>query len=113
MSRRITNVEGILHAPTCCECKQEVSPAVDLQLWLRIPILRISICTCRPICMTDSQCTLEKSKKKCCAYSVESICSEKDPLLSNDLSTYWTVTFFYYNICYVMFHFESAVVIVN
>jgi hypothetical protein len=54
----ITNLEGILHTPTCSECKQEISPAVDLWLGLHIPILRIRICTGGPIRMTDLQCML-------------------------------------------------------
>jgi hypothetical protein len=45
----ITNLDGILHTPTCCECEQEISPNVDSQLVARIPILRIRIRTGGPI----------------------------------------------------------------
>ncbi len=55
---RITNLEGILRTPMCCECEQEISPTVDSQLGLRIPKLRIRLRTGGPIRMTDSQCTL-------------------------------------------------------
>jgi hypothetical protein len=58
MFMRITNLEGILHTPTCCECKQEIRPTVVLRLRPRIPILRIRICTGGPIRETDLQCTL-------------------------------------------------------
>jgi hypothetical protein len=58
MFTRITNLEGILHTPTCCECKQEISLTVNLRLGSRIPILKIRIHTGGLICVTDSQCML-------------------------------------------------------
>ncbi len=62
MFSQITNLDGILHMPTCCECKQEISPTVDPRLGARIPILRIRIRRGGPICVTDSQCTLVMSE---------------------------------------------------
>ncbi len=58
MFTRITNLDCILHMPTCCECKQDISPSVDSRLGSRIPILRIMSCTGGLICMTNSRCTL-------------------------------------------------------
>jgi hypothetical protein len=58
MFTRITNLDGILRTPTCCECEQEISPNVDSQLVAHIPILRIRIHTGGPIRATDSRCTL-------------------------------------------------------
>ncbi len=58
MFTQITNLDGFLHTPTCCECKQEISPTVDLRLGARISILGIRICTGGPIRATDSRCTL-------------------------------------------------------
>ncbi len=58
MFTRITNLDGILHTPMCCECEQEISPTEYSRLGARISILGIRICTGGPICATDSRCTL-------------------------------------------------------
>jgi hypothetical protein len=58
MFTRITNLDRILHTPTCCECEQEISPNVDSQLGASIPILRIRIHMGGPIHATDLPCTL-------------------------------------------------------
>jgi hypothetical protein len=58
MFTQITNFDGTLLTPSCCECEQEISPNVNSRLEARIPILRIRIHTGGPIRATDSLCTL-------------------------------------------------------